>query len=60
MEHGILGQNSTVGQNGTGQIAQFHLTPKGVSFFPHALVGPFYPTPIPHTKLSVTKVIKRF
>ena len=43
-----------------GKMAPFHLIPKGVSFCPNKCPGPFYPTPIPPTKMSVMKVIKLF
>ena len=38
MEHGMLRQNDTVGQNGRGKTAPFRFTPKVVTFFPNALV----------------------
>ena len=61
------------GQNGTWYVgAKWHSGAKwnGESdttpFYPQRSFilpqcsGPFYPTPIPHTKISVTKAIKRF
>ena len=51
MEHGMLGQNDIVGQNGT------------IPFYPQRCFilpqwsGLFYPTPISPTKMLVPKVI---
>ena len=59
MEHGMLGQNGTVGQNGTGQNCTIPSYPQRSSILPQCY-GRFYPMPIPSTKIPVTKVIKRF
>ena len=59
MEHGMLGQNGTVGQNGTGENGTMPSYPQRCFILPKC-PGPFYPTPIPPTKISVTKVVKRF
>ena len=59
MEHGMLGQNGTLGQNRTGQNGTIPFCPQRCFILPQC-TGPFYPTPIPPTKISVLKVIKRF
>ena len=48
IEHDVLGQNGTVGQNGTGQNGTMPFYPKGVPFCPNALVR-FTPRPF-HTR----------
>ena len=56
MEHGILGQNDIVGQDGTGQNGIIPSHPQRCLILPQ-YPGPFNPTPLP-LKISVTKVIK--
>ena len=59
MEHDMLEQNGILGQNGTGQNGTMPSYPQRCSILPPC-PGPFYPAPIPPTKISVTKVAKRF
>ena len=59
MEYGMLGQNGRVGQNGTGQNGTMQFYPQRCFILPQC-PGPFYPTPIPPTKISVAIVVKRF
>ena len=54
-----LGKMALWGKMERGKMAPFHLTPKGVSFWPQC-PGPFYHTPIAPTKISMPKMIKRF
>ena len=56
MEHGMLGQNGIVGQNGTGQNGTIPFYPQRCFILPQ-WSGLFYPTPISPTKILVPKVI---
>ena len=53
MIHGMLGQNCTVGQNGTGQSGTISFCPQGLFILPKC-PGRFYPTPLPTTKVANT------
>ena len=57
IEHGMLGQNGTVGQIGTGQNGTIPSYSQKCCILPQC-PGPFYPMPIPHMKISVTKVLQ--
>ena len=52
MEHGMFGQNGSVGQNVTGQNGTIPSYPQRCFILPQC-PGPFYSTPIPPAKISM-------